>query len=106
MPAQYRVRPDNSRDLSEGPAAEPCAEGSEASPVRIRQMHALSAQLRLQHQVLGSEVLYYLFLLARAPSDERREHQMQRTHTRESARIDGRRRFGQNGRLVCPHPQA
>ena len=34
--------------------------GSEAAPFRTGQTHASPAQLRLQHQVLGSEVLDHL----------------------------------------------
>ena len=47
MPAQYGVKPDNGRDLGKGRAPEPRAEESQASPFRIRQMHASPAQLPL-----------------------------------------------------------
>ena len=74
---------------------QPSAEEGQASPFRVGQTHASSAQLRLQHEVLGSEVLDHLLLLARDPADERREHQMRRNHPRESIRSMPDDDFGQ-----------
>jgi hypothetical protein len=66
--------------------------------------HASPAQLRLQHEVLGSEVLDHCLLLAREPADERGEHQMQPKHTRESIRSMRDDDFGQFGyRPNMPH---
>ena len=75
---QSHIRPDNGRDLGQIRIGRPSPRTEErhASPFRVGQTHATSAQVCSQDPVLGSEVLDHSLLLARDPADGRRQRQM------------------------------
>src|SRR5262245_28541427 len=80
MPAQNGVSRDKCRDLGQDRASELRAEDRQPSPLGIGQTHTSPTQLRLQHSVLGFQILDHLLLLARDPADEHREQHLQRQH--------------------------